>query len=85
MASDHQRYHNTSIKRLFARQYTEGRGSKNNIILRIAWSASMWDMRRILIAKTLADAFNRHFERDPDKGYHPVLKKKMSGYPEELV
>lgn len=85
MASDHQRYHNTSVKKLFARQYTEGRGSKNNIILRIAWSASLWDMRRILIAKTLADAFNRHFERDPDKGYHPILKKKMSGYPEELV
>lgn len=60
MTSDHQRYHNSSPN-LFARQYTEGRGSKNNIILRIAWSACLWDMRRIDIAKTIADALNRHF------------------------
>lgn len=80
MTSDHQRYHGASSSKHFARKFTEGRGSKNNIILRTAWSASLWDMRRIAIAKTLADALNRHFESDVEKSYDPLLKKKMSGY-----
>lgn len=59
----------------FCRSLTE-----NNIILHTVWSASLWDMRRIAIAKTLADALNRHFESDVEKSYDPLLKKKMSGY-----
>lgn len=82
MASDHQRYHDTSIKRLFARKYREGRGSRNNIILRVAWSACLWDMRRIAIAQTIADALNRHFESDVMKSYPKVLHEKRSGYSE---
>lgn len=82
MTSDHQRYHDTSIKRLFARKYREGRGSRNNIILRVAWSACLWDMRRIAIAQTIADALNRHFESDVKKSYPMVLHEKRSGYGE---
>lgn len=74
MASDHQRYHNTSSPNIFARKYEQGKGSENNIILRIAWSACLWDSRRIAIAKTLADALNRHFEKDVVKEYAPDLK-----------
>ncbi len=84
MTSDHQRYHNTAVSKLFARKYTEGRGCDNNIILRIAWSACLWDMRRIAIAKTIADALNRHFESDIEKTYNPILKKKRSGYDETV-
>ena len=40
----------------------------------------MWDSRRIAIAKTLADAINRHFESDVMKVYAPDLKVKKSGY-----
>lgn len=79
MTSDHQRYHNSSPN-LFARQYTEGRGSKNNIILRIAWSACLWDMRRIDIAKTIADALNRHFASEKSIKYNRDLKVRKSGY-----
>lgn len=80
MTSDHQRYHNLSSPRLFARHFSEERGSRNNIVLRIAWSACLWDSRRIAIAKTIADSLNRHFESDIDKEYSPELKIKRSGY-----
>lgn len=80
MASDHQRYHNTSSPNIFARKYEQGKGSENNIILRIAWSACLWDSRRISIVKTLADALNRHFEKDVVKEYAPDLKSPERGY-----
>ena len=80
MTSDHQRYHNVSTSNLFVRKFEQGRGCDNNIILRIAWSACLWDSRRIAIAKTLADAINRHFESDVMKVYAPDLKVKKSGY-----
>ena len=80
MKSDHQRYHNVSAANLFARKWEKGRGSRNNIILRIAWSACLWDSRRIQIAKVLADALNSHFESDTEKELSGELKKKTSGY-----
>lgn len=80
MASDHQRHHNTSSPNIFARKYEQGKGGENNIILRIAWSACLWDSRRIAIAKTLADALNRHFEKDVVKEYAPDLKSPERGY-----
>ena len=79
MTSDHQRYHNVTTQNLFARKFSEGRGSKNNIILRIAWSACLWDSRRIAIAKTIADSLNRHFERE-HKEYNADLKAKQCGF-----
>lgn len=80
MDSDHQRYHNVSIPNLFARKFAAGKGSRNNIILRIAWSACLWDSRRIDIAKTIADALNRHFENEMSKLYFADLKIKKFGY-----
>lgn len=80
MTSDHQRYHNLTTPNLFVRRFNEGQGCKNNIVLRIAWSACLWDSRRIAIAKTIADAVNRHFESDVVKEYDSELKIKKSGY-----
>ena len=80
MSSDHQRYHNVTTPNLFARKFEPGKGCKNNIILRIAWSACLWDSRRIAIAKTIADVANHHFEGDMAKEYSPELKNKKSGY-----
>ena len=71
--SDHQRYHNCSTKNLFARKYGEGLGSKNNILLRIAWSLCLWDSRRIAIAKSIADTLNHHFESNVTKEYTDEL------------
>ena len=80
MTSDHQRYHSGAAQNIFVRKFEEGKGSLNNIILRIAWSACLWDSRRIAIAKTIADALNRHFESDVVKEYTPDLKVTKSGY-----
>ena len=80
LTSDHQRYHGVTSPNLFARKFEEGKGSRNNIILRVAWSACLWDARRIAIAKTIADALNRNFESDVEKVADPDLKIKKSGY-----
>lgn len=80
MTSDHQRYHNVSTPNLFLRKFEQGKGCENNVIMRIAWSACLWDSRRIAIAKTLADALNRHFESEVVREYSSELKVKRSGY-----
>ena len=80
MTSDHQRYHNVTTSKLFARQYNEGMGSRNNIIIRVAWSACLWDSRRIAIAKTIAEALSRHFDSAHNVGASPELKHKTAGY-----
>ena len=80
MTSDHQRYHNVTTSKLFARQYNEGMGSRNNIILRVAWSACLWDSRRIAIAKTIAEVLSRHFDSAHNVGASPELKHKTAGY-----
>lgn len=52
----------------------------NDILMRIAWSAALWDPNRILIAQTIADSINRVIlgrEGNPDD---PSLKKKVIGY-----
>lgn len=79
MTSDHQRYHSVTSPDIFARKY-EGEGCDNNIVLRVAWSACLWDSRRIAIAKTIADVLNKHFESDVVKEYAPELTGKAIGY-----
>lgn len=79
LTSDHQRYHNLTSKRLFMRHFSEGRGAENNIVMRTAWSAFLWDPRRIAMAKTIADALRCHFE-DEEAEYSPDLKTKKAGY-----
>lgn len=78
--SDHQRYHNCSTKNLFARKFKDNQGSKNNIILRIAWSVCLWDMRRIAIAKVIAETLNHHFETTQILPVDDDLKIKCFGY-----
>ena len=80
LTSDHQRYHDITSANVFTRKFADGKGSKNNIIMRIAWSACLCDSRRIAIAKTIADALNRNLENDIDKQYEADLKYKKSGY-----
>jgi voltage-gated potassium channel len=80
LESDHQRYHASTSPNLFARKYKEGRGAQNNIICRIAWSACLWDMRRIAMAKTMADMLNKHFGVGEEVAYDASLKQKKCGY-----
>lgn len=79
--SDHQRYHGSSSPNIFVRKFNPGKGCDNNIVLRIAWSACLWDMRRIAMAKTFADMLNKHFGNKEDNiTYDASLKEKRCGY-----
>ena len=80
LESDHQRYHASTSPNLFARKYKKGRGAQNNIICRIAWSACLWDMRRIAMAKTMADMLNKHFGVGEEVAYDASLTEKKCGY-----
>ena len=76
--SDCQRYHDSANPKLFVRhlEYPE---KVNAIMIRIAWKATCWDMRRIQIAKTLSDAFATYLLGGINP-YSDELKKKGMGY-----
>lgn len=80
MKSDHQRYHDCSNPNWFTRKYEEGKGTENNIVLRVAWSACLWDPRRIKIAKVIADKLNQHICGAVPTEYDTELYKKRTGY-----
>ena len=76
--SDCQRYHDSANPKLFVRhlEYPE---KVNAVMIRIAWKATCWDMRRIQIAKTLSDAFATYLLGGINP-YSDELKKKGMGY-----
>lgn len=76
--SDRQRYHDSANPKLFVRhlEYPE---KVNAVMIRIAWKATCWDMRRIQIAKTLSDAFATYLLGGINP-YSDELKKKGMGY-----
>lgn len=51
------------------------REDANHVVLRIAWSAMLWDDNRILMAKTLADYINRDILGKENFEYNPILKE----------
>jgi voltage-gated potassium channel len=78
--SDRQRYHDSANPKLFVR-HLEHPEKINALMLRIAWKATCWDMRRIQIAKTLSDTFATYL-LGAIKPYSDELKKKGMGYSE---
>ena len=76
--SDCQRYHDSANPKLFVR-HLEHPEKINALMLRIAWKATCWDMRRIQIAKTLSDTFATYL-LGAIKPYSDELKKKGMGY-----
>ena len=76
--SDCQRYHDTTNPKLFVR-HLEHPEKVNAVMLRIAWSVTCWDMKRIQIAKLMSDSFAKHIEGEV-KPYSNELKVKGIGY-----
>ena len=76
--SDRQRYHDSSNPKIFVR-HLEHPDIFNAFVVRIAWSVTCWDMRRIQVAKMLADSFAEHFDGGI-KPYSEELKIKGIGY-----
>lgn len=79
LTCDHQRFHDSANKRLFIRNL-ETRKNINAIMLRVAWSVSCWDPRRIAIAKSMAELFCKHLDTKPFNPDAPELKKKGFGF-----
>lgn len=81
LESAFQRYHGVGLNshKLFTKKL-DNVANINSFALLIAWSVSLWDSRRTAVARTIADAFNRHLEGDVTKEYSLDLKIKKNGY-----
>ena len=79
LTCDHQRFHESSNKRLFIRNLST-RANVNARLLRVAWSVSCWDSRRIAIAKSMAEIFSRHLDPNSLDVDSPELKIKGEGF-----
>lgn len=79
LKSDCQRYHNSSSAKVLPRHLAHA-DKVNSVMLRIAWSVTCWDMRRIQIAKTLAESIANHLEMGESKTISKELTRKDIGY-----
>lgn len=76
---DNGRYHDSTNPRIFWRKKGMADG-RNNIIVRMAWSAALWDPRRIAFAREMAETINRDLLGLPGNPEVPELKEKKIGY-----
>lgn len=76
---DHQVYHNSHTPRLFLRKINLN-NDVNNVMIRIEWNKLLWDSRRILIAKTIAQLAAQHMAHAPLPDIEELLKKKQIGF-----
>ena len=81
--TDRQKYHSTASPKLFLRQLPNIKDI-NGLVVRIAWSCTAWDSRRMLIAKTLSDIFNRNLQPNNIPAEDRELKVKGIGYNDYL-
>ena len=81
--TDRQKYHSTASPKLFLRQLPNIKDI-NGLVVRIAWSCTAWDSRRMLIAKTLSDIFNRILQPNDIPAEDRELKVKGIGYNDYL-
>ncbi|MBQ5644344.1 MAG: ion transporter, partial [Bacteroidaceae bacterium] len=79
--SDFQRYHGDAFN--YEKLYTNKLDRTvplNSFTMRIAWSISLWDSRRIAFAKRLAELLAKHIEGRSELDFIPDLKVSKCGY-----
>lgn len=79
ISTDNGKYHNNSSKKHFLRS-RDIPAAEGHIIMRVAWSAMLWDPRRILLAQAIAEAINKYILGLPGNPEVPVLKVKDVGF-----
>lgn len=77
LETDHQTYHATNNKRLIFR--LPGAADSNNVVLRIEWHKMLWDTRRMVLCRLLAEAISKTIEGRPLPD-NPKLKEKQIGF-----
>ncbi|MBQ8421510.1 MAG: ion transporter [Bacteroidales bacterium] len=77
--TERQQYHSTASPKIFLRHLSNIKDI-NGLMIRLAWSCTAWDSRRMLIAKTLADVIHRNILPGVTRVEDPELKKKDIGY-----
>lgn len=77
--SDSQQTHAYASPNMFIRHLPNYK-QLNTLILRLAWSCTCWDSRRIVLAKTLADALNRNINGEDVVYEDPEMKSKGEGF-----
>ena len=83
MKTERQQYHSTASPKLFLRQLPNI-SNINGLVVRMAWSCTAWDSRRMLIAKTFADILNRNRQPNYMTLEDTELKVKGIGYNDYL-
>lgn len=76
---DNGRYHSTALKTIWPRVLNISENA-NAVILRTAWSALLWNDKRLLIAKTIADCINEYIIGKKDFEVPASLKVKDIGF-----
>lgn len=77
--TDGGRYHASHSPNIFLRKKGFDKDA-NNIIMRIAWAATLWDSRRLAIARDIAAAINRDILGLPGNPANPDLTLKKIGF-----
>ena len=76
---DNGRYHSTAVKTMW-RRVLNIPADANAVVLRTAWSALLWNDKRLLIAKTIADCINEYILDKKDVELPASLKTKDIGF-----
>ena len=76
---DNGKYHATSSPSLWMRQLGLP-SDANSVVLRVSWSAMLWNDKRLMIAKTIADTINKIILGKAKTIVPPVLSIKDIGY-----
>lgn len=80
--TDTGRYHSSNNQIIFLRKF-DIPVTTNNIVMRIAWSAALWNPKRLLIAKILAEKINQDLLGLPGNPDDEHMKNKLFSYKEE--
>lgn len=77
--TDNGKYHSYANPKMW-RRVVNLETDVNSVMLRVAWSAMLWNDKRLQIAKTIADCINEYILGKSDVPVPPSLKTKKIGF-----
>ena len=77
--TDNGKYHSYASPKIWPR-IIELEKDVNSVMIRVAWSAMLWNDKRLLIAQTISDCINKYILEKKDIPIPQSLKNKNIGY-----